>query len=84
MQGSPRVVREWLAKALVELADKAAVPLWAIHLHRARAWQVMSYREVRMVADDATMQEAVEAAWRLNGANGVRGMIANAFVQGSR
>lgn len=68
--------RQWLSKAtrdgawlkLTRRRDAARpVPEWALLVHRLKAWQWMSYRDVRAVLADAELQEAIVGAHMLAG-----------------
>jgi hypothetical protein len=82
--------REWLIKAGVfhvnehAKTKKTPVPLWARMLHVSKAWKLMSYREVRRVAEEEGMQQSVEAAWRLGGKRAVLELVGQSLWEGSR
>lgn len=67
-----------------QAADMRVVPKWALIAHKAGAWKMLSRREVRRIANDTDMQEAIVTAWRMNANKGVMGILNAQLWEGSR
>lgn len=74
--------REWLQRCgVLSIID---IPKWALIAHKSGAWQILSRREVRRIANDTDMQEAIVTAWRMNANKGVLGILQSQLWEGSR